>query len=245
MNQPHTLGQEFKWRELEEQRKAERLHKRLQQEQAYLLSLQHESKQPPGDRAKSPSDHSKPPQTSTLPPDRAPTTAPQAQVLDAADFAARSVFESSRAPQTVPSDGTKSQDAVQEKTDDTSQISPSSTLHTSMTETPTDSKPLCAESLEPDRPPESISPPLQPVREVNLLFGSVYPAACSFQFSLACLRTSSKVVMIEVVPATNMFSSPQMLAFIFLWMCSCWKPFFRFGRIRRRQPFTAFSTSCY
>ncbi|XP_041834173.1 mitogen-activated protein kinase kinase kinase kinase 4-like isoform X5 [Melanotaenia boesemani] len=158
---------EFKWRELEEQRKAERLHKRLQQEQAYLLSLQHESKQPPGDRAKLPSDHSKPPQTSTLPPDRAPTTAPQAQVLDAADFAARSVFESSRAPQTVPSDGTKSQDAVQEKTDDTSQISPSSTLHTSMTETPTDSKPLCAESLEPDRPPESISPPLQPVREAD------------------------------------------------------------------------------
>uniref|UniRef100_A0AAQ5ZHZ2 non-specific serine/threonine protein kinase n=1 Tax=Amphiprion ocellaris TaxID=80972 RepID=A0AAQ5ZHZ2_AMPOC len=63
--------QEFKWRELEEQRKAERLHKRLQQEQAYLLSLQHESKQQPGDKTKPPSDHSKPPQTSTLPPDRA------------------------------------------------------------------------------------------------------------------------------------------------------------------------------
>uniref|UniRef100_A0A8D3CX45 non-specific serine/threonine protein kinase n=1 Tax=Scophthalmus maximus TaxID=52904 RepID=A0A8D3CX45_SCOMX len=44
--------QEFKWRELEEQRKAERLHKRLQQEQAYLLSLQHESKQQPGDKSK-------------------------------------------------------------------------------------------------------------------------------------------------------------------------------------------------
>uniref|UniRef100_A0A3B5A2M6 non-specific serine/threonine protein kinase n=1 Tax=Stegastes partitus TaxID=144197 RepID=A0A3B5A2M6_9TELE len=64
--------QEFKWRELEEQRKAERLHKRLQQEQAYLLSLQHESKQQPGDKTKLPSDHSKPPQTSTLPPDRVP-----------------------------------------------------------------------------------------------------------------------------------------------------------------------------
>uniref|UniRef100_A0A8D3A429 non-specific serine/threonine protein kinase n=1 Tax=Scophthalmus maximus TaxID=52904 RepID=A0A8D3A429_SCOMX len=63
--------QEFKWRELEEQRKAERLHKRLQQEQAYLLSLQHESKQQPGDKSKLPSDLSKPPQASTLPPDRA------------------------------------------------------------------------------------------------------------------------------------------------------------------------------
>uniref|UniRef100_A0AAX7UMJ4 non-specific serine/threonine protein kinase n=1 Tax=Astatotilapia calliptera TaxID=8154 RepID=A0AAX7UMJ4_ASTCA len=63
--------QEFKWRELEEQRKAERLHKRLQQEQAYLLSLQHDSKQQPGDKTKLPSDHSKPPQAATLPPDRA------------------------------------------------------------------------------------------------------------------------------------------------------------------------------
>uniref|UniRef100_A0A8C2WY47 non-specific serine/threonine protein kinase n=1 Tax=Cyclopterus lumpus TaxID=8103 RepID=A0A8C2WY47_CYCLU len=62
---------EFKWRELEEQRKAERLHKRLQQEQAYLLSLQHESKQSPGNKTKLPSDHSSPPQTSTLPPSRA------------------------------------------------------------------------------------------------------------------------------------------------------------------------------
>uniref|UniRef100_A0A665TYR2 non-specific serine/threonine protein kinase n=1 Tax=Echeneis naucrates TaxID=173247 RepID=A0A665TYR2_ECHNA len=67
---------EFKWRELEEQRKAERLHKRLQQEQTKL-----------------PSDHNKPPQTSTLPPDR-------------------------------------------------------------------------AEGLEPDRPPEPVSHPVQPVREV-------------------------------------------------------------------------------
>ncbi|XP_062303489.1 mitogen-activated protein kinase kinase kinase kinase 4-like isoform X6 [Osmerus eperlanus] len=37
---------EFKWRELEEQRKAERLHKLLQQEQTYLLSLQQDRKQP-------------------------------------------------------------------------------------------------------------------------------------------------------------------------------------------------------
>uniref|UniRef100_A0A8C4IM84 non-specific serine/threonine protein kinase n=1 Tax=Dicentrarchus labrax TaxID=13489 RepID=A0A8C4IM84_DICLA len=74
--------QEFKWRELEEQRKAERLHKRLQQEQAYLLSLQHETKQPPGDKTKLPSDPSTPPQTSTLPPDRVLAPTPQAQVLD-------------------------------------------------------------------------------------------------------------------------------------------------------------------
>lgn len=38
-------AQEFKWRELEEQRKAERLQRQLQQEQAYLLSLQHGPKQ--------------------------------------------------------------------------------------------------------------------------------------------------------------------------------------------------------
>lgn len=38
-------AQEFKWRELEEQRKAERLQRQLQQEQAYLFSLQHGPKQ--------------------------------------------------------------------------------------------------------------------------------------------------------------------------------------------------------
>lgn len=38
-------AQEFKWRELEEQRKAERLQRQLQQEQAFLLSLQHGPKQ--------------------------------------------------------------------------------------------------------------------------------------------------------------------------------------------------------
>lgn len=38
-------AQEFKWRELEEQRKAERLQRQLQQEQAYLLSLQQGPKQ--------------------------------------------------------------------------------------------------------------------------------------------------------------------------------------------------------
>lgn len=33
--------QEYKWRELEEQRQAQKLQRQLQQEQAYLLSLQH------------------------------------------------------------------------------------------------------------------------------------------------------------------------------------------------------------
>lgn len=35
-----TCSQEYKWRELEEQRQAQKLQRQLQQEQAYLLSLQ-------------------------------------------------------------------------------------------------------------------------------------------------------------------------------------------------------------
>ncbi|XP_029379309.1 mitogen-activated protein kinase kinase kinase kinase 4-like isoform X1 [Echeneis naucrates] len=153
---------EFKWRELEEQRKAERLHKRLQQEQAYLLSLQHESKQQPGDKTKLPSDHNKPPQTSTLPPDRVLTTAPQAQALDSVVSVARDTHESSRVLQTIPTDGPKSQAA--EKTH-TVETCPS--LSPPQTETPTDCKPPQAEGLEPDRPPEPVSHPVQPVREAD------------------------------------------------------------------------------
>ncbi|XP_075334083.1 mitogen-activated protein kinase kinase kinase kinase 4-like isoform X4 [Odontesthes bonariensis] len=160
---------EFKWRELEEQRKAERLHKRLQQEQAYLLSLQHEAKQQPDDKAKLLSDLNKPPQTSTLPPDRALATTPQAQVLDTAVAVARGACESSRAPQTVPSEGSKSQAPAQEKTDETSpsQIVHSPTPHPPMTETPSDSKPPEAEGLEPDRPTEPVSQPPPPIREAD------------------------------------------------------------------------------
>ncbi|XP_044043265.1 TRAF2 and NCK-interacting protein kinase-like isoform X9 [Siniperca chuatsi] len=159
---------EFKWRELEEQRKAERLHKRLQQEQAYLRSLQHESKQQPGDKTKLPSDHSKPPQTSTLPPDL--TTTPQAQVLDSAVSVAKGTCESSRAPQTIPSDSTKSQAAVPEKTDsdETCPCQLSNSPSPAQTETPTDSEPPQAEGLEPDRPAEPVSnPPPQPIREAD------------------------------------------------------------------------------
>lgn len=38
---------ECRWRELEEHRQAERLQRQLQQEQAYLLSLQHDPRRPP------------------------------------------------------------------------------------------------------------------------------------------------------------------------------------------------------
>ncbi|XP_047186657.1 mitogen-activated protein kinase kinase kinase kinase 4-like isoform X4 [Scophthalmus maximus] len=155
---------EFKWRELEEQRKAERLHKRLQQEQAYLLSLQHESKQQPGDKSKLPSDLSKPPQASTLPPDRALMTTPQAQVLDGVVSVARGAHEASRAAQTVPADGTRSQAAVPEKTDD-AEACPGQLAHPPspilpQTETPTDPQPPQADRSEPDRP-------AQPVREAD------------------------------------------------------------------------------
>lgn len=210
MNQRYTLQQEFKWRELEEQRKAERLHKRLQQEQAYLLSLQHESKQQPGDKTKLPSDHRKPSQTSTLPPDRAPAATPQAQVLEPG------ACESSRAPQTIPSDK-KSQAAVQGKTDETSpsHISQSPTSHPPMTETPTDSKPPQAECLS-DRPTEAFSHPPQPIREVNLLLGSVYPPACSFQLPLACLHTPLSGHDVRAGACNQWCSSHQTTVYPFL-----------------------------
>ncbi|XP_039649025.1 mitogen-activated protein kinase kinase kinase kinase 4-like isoform X16 [Perca fluviatilis] len=160
---------EFKWRELEEQRKAERLHKRLQQEQAYLLSLQHESKQSPGDKTKLPSDHSKPPQTSSLPPDRVLNTTPQAQVLDTTVSVATCSYDSSRALQTIPSDSPKSHAAVPEKTDsdETCPSQLSNSLSPPHTETPTDSEPRQAESLEPDRHAEPVSHPPQPISEAD------------------------------------------------------------------------------
>ncbi|KAI9525788.1 hypothetical protein NQZ68_002336 [Dissostichus eleginoides] len=161
LNRPHALQQEFKWRELEEQRKAERLHQRLQQEQAYLLSLQHQPKQPPGDKTK-------PPQTSTLPPDRALPSPPHAQVLDAAVSVAKGSYESSRELDTIPSDKSQSTDS-----DETcpNQLSNPPTPY--QTELP-NSEPPQAESLEPDRPaderyrkniqgsPQVAPPPKQP-----------------------------------------------------------------------------------
>ncbi|XP_026157289.1 mitogen-activated protein kinase kinase kinase kinase 4-like isoform X2 [Mastacembelus armatus] len=151
---------EFKWRELEEQRKAERLHKRLQQEQAYLLSLQHESRQPHGDKTRLPPDQNTTPQTSILPPDRALMTIPQAQVLDSVVSIARGTLESSRAPQTIPSDSTKSQAAVLDMTD-------SDETRPTQTETSSDSKAPQAESLEPTLPTEPVTHPPQPIREAD------------------------------------------------------------------------------
>ncbi|XP_024150341.1 TRAF2 and NCK-interacting protein kinase isoform X3 [Oryzias melastigma] len=137
MDQP--LQQEYKWRELDEQRKAERLQKRLQQEQVYLLSLQHEPKQHPADRTAPSPEPSQPPQALTLPPAFLPT--PRAQVIDA--FSVASEPSSDR---TEP-----------EKTDETRQVSPS---QTPISEPPT-------ESLEPDRTSEPVRLPNQPIREAD------------------------------------------------------------------------------
>ncbi|KAK5891209.1 hypothetical protein CgunFtcFv8_018486 [Champsocephalus gunnari] len=145
-HRPHALQQEFKWRELEEQRKAERLHQRLQQEQAYLLSLQHQPNK------------TTPPQTSTLPPDRALPSPPHAQVLDAAVSAAKGSYESSRDLDSIPSDKSQSTDS-----DETCPNQLSNPPTPSQTELP-HSEPPQAESLEPDRP---VSPPPQPIREAD------------------------------------------------------------------------------
>ncbi|XP_033956270.1 mitogen-activated protein kinase kinase kinase kinase 4 isoform X9 [Pseudochaenichthys georgianus] len=145
-HRPHALQQEFKWRELEEQRKAERLHQRLQQEQAYLLSLQHQPNK------------TTPPQTSTLPPDRALPSPPHAQVLDAAVSVAKGSYESSRDLDSIPSDKSQSTDS-----DETCPNQLSNPPTPSQTEPP-HSEPPQAESLEPDRP---VSPPPQPIREAD------------------------------------------------------------------------------
>uniref|UniRef100_A0A7M4F9G4 non-specific serine/threonine protein kinase n=1 Tax=Crocodylus porosus TaxID=8502 RepID=A0A7M4F9G4_CROPO len=42
LNSLHVFPKEYRWREMEEHRQAERLQRQLQQEQAYLLSLQHD-----------------------------------------------------------------------------------------------------------------------------------------------------------------------------------------------------------
>uniref|UniRef100_A0A8C3XHT7 non-specific serine/threonine protein kinase n=1 Tax=Cyanoderma ruficeps TaxID=181631 RepID=A0A8C3XHT7_9PASS len=42
LNSSPVLSKEYRWREMEEHRQAERLQRQLQQEQAYLLSLQHD-----------------------------------------------------------------------------------------------------------------------------------------------------------------------------------------------------------
>lgn len=125
----------------------------------YLLSLQHEPK--PVDKARVPSDHSKPPQTSTLPPDRLLSATPQAQVLDEATAAARGAYDSPRTPQTVPSDGGKSQ-APLPPPETSSETELPNTPALPQTEPPADSEPPQADGSEPDLPSE----PPQPIREV-------------------------------------------------------------------------------
>ncbi|XP_036211173.1 mitogen-activated protein kinase kinase kinase kinase 4 isoform X17 [Myotis myotis] len=67
--------QECRWRELEQHRQAERLQKQLQQEQAYLLSLQHDHRrphpQPPPQERSKPSYHAPEPRPHYEPADRA------------------------------------------------------------------------------------------------------------------------------------------------------------------------------
>ncbi|XP_061660171.1 mitogen-activated protein kinase kinase kinase kinase 4-like isoform X5 [Syngnathoides biaculeatus] len=99
---------EFKWRELKEQRKAEQLHKRLQQEQ--FVSLQRASQQQLGDEVKPPSDPTNPLMT-TPPPDRILTQPPQAVVLNSTVAVLIGAFENSG----VPQDGAKAQATLSEK----------------------------------------------------------------------------------------------------------------------------------
>ncbi|KAM8872881.1 mitogen-activated protein kinase kinase kinase kinase 4-like isoform 1-T1 [Synchiropus picturatus] len=146
---------EFKWRELEEQRKAERLHKRLQQEHVYQLSLQRDSK-PPADKNKLYSDNSKPSKTSTLPPDRPQTSTSHAQVLESTSLKAGCTRESS-----TTSDATRLKTDVSEMndSDESSKNSLSLTL--------SDSNATQAEDLESDKVPEPVKHPPQPVKEAD------------------------------------------------------------------------------
>ncbi|XP_077408081.1 mitogen-activated protein kinase kinase kinase kinase 4-like isoform X8 [Vanacampus margaritifer] len=148
---------EFKWRELEEQRKAERLHKRLQQEQ--LRSLQ---RQQLDGKAKLPSDPSKH-LTTTSAPDKMLTLPPQAVVLNSAVAILRGTFENSGLPQAIHPDGAQ----AQEKNDPEENIS-----HKPATCSPSPpqaepsihSTPPQGKYAEPDRP---INQPPQPIREAD------------------------------------------------------------------------------
>ncbi|TKS66328.1 Mitogen-activated protein kinase kinase kinase kinase 4 [Collichthys lucidus] len=164
-------------REQEDKRRIEEMDRRRKEEEerrrAEDEKRRNDREQQPGDKTKVPSDHSKPPQTSTLPPDRVLTPTPQAQVLDSTASVARGAYESSRAPQTVPSESPQSQATaaapLSEQTDETcpSELSNSLTPSPVQTETPTDSEPPQTEGLEPDRPAEPVSHLPQPIREAD------------------------------------------------------------------------------
>ena len=85
--------QEYKWRELEEQRQAQKLQRQLQQEQAYLLSLQH-NQNLDGSKTAQPQS-AKPPQNPE--PDR--VKPPQSPGPDAAKRPQDSDFEKTRSGQ--------------------------------------------------------------------------------------------------------------------------------------------------
>ncbi|XP_051914656.1 mitogen-activated protein kinase kinase kinase kinase 4-like isoform X7 [Hippocampus zosterae] len=155
---------EFKWRELEEQRKAERLHKRLQQEQ--LRSLQHASRQQLDNKAKLPSDLSKPPPM-TSPPDRTLTLPPQAVVLNSAVATLSGTSENSGASPAFHPDSVEAQAARLEKSDRDENISQglaSCSPLSPQAEPSIHSAPPQGEYAEPDRP---LNPPPQPVREAD------------------------------------------------------------------------------
>lgn len=73
--------QEYKWRELEEQRQAQKLQKQLQQEQAYLLSLQQnqnlESSKPAQQPSAKPPQNPQNPEPDGLKPQPSPGAPPQ------------------------------------------------------------------------------------------------------------------------------------------------------------------------
>lgn len=97
-----SLSKECRWREMEEHRQAERLQRQLQQEQAYLLSLQHDPR-----RA-----HPQPPQPSQPPQERskasfhAPEPKPHYEPVDRAREVPRSLFPSPRRTSVKSSKGT-------------------------------------------------------------------------------------------------------------------------------------------
>lgn len=177
----------MKWRELEEQRKAERLHKRLQQEQAYLLSLQHDrsARPPPQPTADQSQELKKPPHTPS--PDAGPADPAPAMLPTAPSHP-------NNPPVKVPSDRRKSLKAEPLDTGDTQSPAPDRPAEPDESPAPppdcsrvSPSQTPLTESLDCSREAaEPVSQPPQPIREVNLRWlvppspfsFSVYPAAC-------------------------------------------------------------------
>lgn len=186
----HALHQEFKWRELEEQRKAERLHKRLQQEQAYLLSLQQDHKPP------QPCGKTKDPRRGTPDCTKAPRSgSPDASLATTASLAA----SPDAAPQTAPLEPEKalspdvnttthdpSAPPVPDKDRDWENMSPDAS------QLPDSCIPIKIDGSDPSLTPltehseQTVDPVCHPpwqIREVNFLCPSP-PVACCFLLPL-------------------------------------------------------------